>query len=686
MRSRSEFLPQCVQATLQPRQRRRKFTERALLDRIRHYEDLLRKHNIDFKPLGPVTMEKPSPSEDNRAPDTPDDDHSESGVGKPQRFSRQQPVSGSQDHECKDAEDNDDNYDSENDEISPGVLHEIVRKDVFIKVWDKLSEGNDHLLFGPHQNLDLSTFHPGQVQIFRLWQIYLDNVNPLLKVTHTPTLQPLIIDAASDVTNISPALEALMFGIYCVSVLSLVDEECQTLFEASREELLRSYRFGCQQALLNCGILRTNDRDCLTALPRTDPRAVSSILGVAVRIAQRMGISRESINAKETVLEAEMRRRLWWSLSLFDNRMCEMSGFRAAAQAPSWTCKIPLNVNDFDLRPQMKTAPPAHEDPTEALFVVVRGELGNYLFQRALDLDFSDRSVRLHPQEAKMIPDPNAVDALEKKLEDKYLSLCNLENPLHVMTLWIARGALARFRLEEYYARILHSSSDNTHLLTDSQRDAAMSWALAMLTCDTKVSTSPLTKGYAWLLNLQFPFFAYLHLCTNLSKRPFPPNSAYIWDVMSDNYEARFENSKGGHGSRSTLRSYFERGESNGAVFRIFSQAILAAWDAHENPVGEAGRQINPPRMVLRIRCKLEELAADTVGSDGMQQDQKRPGASEGMNMMNLADFPTDPLPLAFTTGEFHAGGPALGQTAMEAEMNQIDWDMIDWSMMSLRS
>lgn len=27
-----------------------------------------------------------------------------------------------------------------------------------------------------------------KAQIFRLWQIYLDYVNPLLKVTHTPTL------------------------------------------------------------------------------------------------------------------------------------------------------------------------------------------------------------------------------------------------------------------------------------------------------------------------------------------------------------------------------------------------------------------------------------------------------------------------------------------------------------------
>jgi len=102
--------------------------------------------------------------------------------------------------------------------------------------------------------------------IFRLWQIYLDNVNPLLKVTHTPTLQGRIIVAASNVASIKPTLAALMFSIYCVSILSLVECECRAMFGSPREHLLMRYQFGCEQALLNCGFLRSSDRGCLTAL------------------------------------------------------------------------------------------------------------------------------------------------------------------------------------------------------------------------------------------------------------------------------------------------------------------------------------------------------------------------------------------------------------------------------------
>lgn len=42
---------QCVPASLVPRQRRRRFPERDLLQRLRHYEDLLRHNNVDFQPL-----------------------------------------------------------------------------------------------------------------------------------------------------------------------------------------------------------------------------------------------------------------------------------------------------------------------------------------------------------------------------------------------------------------------------------------------------------------------------------------------------------------------------------------------------------------------------------------------------------------------------------------------------------
>ena len=65
---------QCIPANLVPKQRKRRFAERELLDRLRQYEALLQQHEIDFEPLHPgststATKEEPSPSVDESVDD-----------------------------------------------------------------------------------------------------------------------------------------------------------------------------------------------------------------------------------------------------------------------------------------------------------------------------------------------------------------------------------------------------------------------------------------------------------------------------------------------------------------------------------------------------------------------------------------------------------------------------------------
>lgn len=298
---------QCVPATLLgPSQRRRRFPERELLDRLRRYESLLRQNNISFEPLhkDPPTIEQESLSPAEGRHDHRHDEQSgaataantssspsmtiKSETASKARYALILEVTSSftgltvffrniwqamnqrgdyMRSSCEalltEAEQSRDSDDDGSDSSSDGVRETMVN---LKKHWDHWHQSNV-LLFGSRNTaIDLPTLHPEQIQIFRLWQVYLDNVNPLLKVTHTPTLQGNIINAASNVTSIKPTLAALMFSIYSVSVLSLVDSECLAMFGSPKEQLLRRYQFGCQQALLDCEFLRSTDRDCLTAL------------------------------------------------------------------------------------------------------------------------------------------------------------------------------------------------------------------------------------------------------------------------------------------------------------------------------------------------------------------------------------------------------------------------------------
>ena len=65
-----------------------------------------------------------------------------------------------------------------------------------------------------HSASELRAMHPKPLIIFRLWQVFLDNINPLTKLIHAPTTQQRLLEASANLENISREWEALLFAIY----------------------------------------------------------------------------------------------------------------------------------------------------------------------------------------------------------------------------------------------------------------------------------------------------------------------------------------------------------------------------------------------------------------------------------------------------------------------------------------
>ena len=107
--------------------------------------------------------------------------------------------------------------------------------------------------------------HPSPDQIPKLWQIFLSNVNPLMKVVHQPTLQH-IIESIADIEHIPRGLEALMFAIYSAAVLSMRDGECEATFGESRSTLRSRYSLGARRSLTRALFMGSSDIMVLQAL------------------------------------------------------------------------------------------------------------------------------------------------------------------------------------------------------------------------------------------------------------------------------------------------------------------------------------------------------------------------------------------------------------------------------------
>lgn len=325
-----------------------------------------------------------------------------------------------------------------------------------------------------------------------------------------------------------------------------------------------------------------------------------------MRIAQRMGINTEAANNKHSFLEAEMRRRLWWSLVLFDARISEMTDLKTCMLVPTWDCKLPLNVNDFDLRTEMKNPPVVYMQTSEPLFAVVRSEIGDFVRHSSSHLDFINPILRSIPRRGAIgtIADATELAALETMIESKYLEACDPDNALHYMTIWVARVAIAKAKFTHH----LSVSSQTPQPPLDAKNDTGIAHARAMLESDTKLMSSPLIKGFRWMVYLHFPFPAYVHLVDDLKRRPLGEYAAKAWTAMSDNCTARFMD-------HVNLADPADKREN--PFFKIFAGMVLQAWSAREKALGHSKE---PPLIVSQIQQRLTRMRPSIHPNDFQTQ------------------------------------------------------------------
>ena len=360
--------------------------------------------------------------------------------------------------------------------------------------------------------------------------------------------------------------------------------------------------------------------------PRVHPRSLASVSSIATHIAKRMGIHNEATLAPYPVFEAEMRRRLWWSLMMFDSRVSELASSKDTILIPTWNCKVPLNVNDTDLRPEMKQKP-VQGKSTDALFFVVRSELAEFTRHADFHLEFTQPTLKAVAREAVAAPAGRSLDSFERMMEEEYLRFCDPDIPLHYLTIWATRQYLSRCRLFEHYARYCDAHTTQP----EAARDAAVLHAAIILECDHKIFSSPLTKGYVWMFHMYFPAPAYIYILQELRKRPASQHAERAWTAMSDDYMFRHLYShKGGN-----------------PMFRIFSKMIFQAWDARQEVFGVKD-QPETPGIVLAMKEKLAYLEAGC-----------------GTNTQSSSNIPPNefPMPVPMNLG----GGFPLGTGGQEA-------------------
>ncbi|CAI6234133.1 unnamed protein product [Periconia digitata] len=203
---------------------------------------------------------------------------------------------------------------------------------------------------------DTSVCHPPADIMHVLWNHFVQNVDIMAKVIYKPAVFELIQRAANNrlPSNLGTD-ESLLFAIWLASAITLTPTQCAHLTQTSQQTLLQRYTQALTHSLHKHSWPTTQTLSILQALTLylifspENARATWMLSGMALSIAQAMGMHTDGSSYPAfSVIETEVRRRVWWTLCQLDVRISENCGLQS--HVPFFaTTKMPLHINDSDL-------------------------------------------------------------------------------------------------------------------------------------------------------------------------------------------------------------------------------------------------------------------------------------------------------------------------------------------------
>lgn len=303
---------------------------------------------------------------------------------------------------------------------------------------DRSFFGTQALVFGYSPTEDaLHSFYPSQSQCFGIMLAYEENCDPVVKVTHRPTIKRIFLKVINRLHQLSPAEEALFFAICYGAICSLDERQCQEQLSGEQKRLKASFRLAVEQALSKAHFMESPTLVNLQAFvlylvflrSQDDMRMVWPLAGMATNLARSLGIHRDGTKLDLKPYDIEMRRRLWWQIEVLESRFTEDQGVESSLDHPYYDTKLPLNINDEDISEHTTQLPKEREGTTEMTFCLIRYELCRAARH------FNHPSGDSRVAEAGQIPAKHLADTEEwitntqQHLQARYLRHCDVAVP-----------------------------------------------------------------------------------------------------------------------------------------------------------------------------------------------------------------------------------------------------------------
>lgn len=362
-------------------------------------------------------------------------------------------------------------------------------------------------------------YHPSHADAMLLWKTHVENVEPICKVLHIPSIGKMVESISQHPEVASKTEECLLFAIYHCAVFSITDEKSIKQFGQDRSTLMQRFHCAARQALVNASFLKTTEISILQALYLFllssryvyDPHTYWILTGISARIGQRIGLHQDGEKLGLPPFDVELRRRLFYQVFPHDCRASQVAGIDFTSLPEAWDTKPPLNIHDDQIWPGMTEKPVEQTGATDMIFCLSRAYVGKRLAKAGKPINgAASWSFPDHHEAEKTIA------AAEDEVEEKFIRYCDIVNPLHFLTIGLARSGMTAMRLKLRLPKIRDQTA------TDEERRELFQFAQKTLDTDAAVHAHGGTSRFQWHIK---PFFlwgtrdSFIFILTTLLKR-----------------------------------------------------------------------------------------------------------------------------------------------------------------------
>ncbi|EWC44550.1 hypothetical protein DRE_06722 [Drechslerella stenobrocha 248] len=373
---------------------------------------------------------------------------------------------------------------------------------------------------------EYDALYPPPPQLLFLWQTFVDDIDPFIKLLHIPSMTRLIRDLRGHYGSVGAGTEALIFAICFAAVLILSEQDIVLNFNTSKELLMARYRLGTEQALEKAGLLTTTDLAVIQSLAiytnvllidgQKDP--AWALVGILIRIAVRLKLHQDGSNSPgQAILETETRRRLWYQICLVDSRVGGIKVSEFLISERMFNTKMPSNLDDADINPKTISMPTLWDRRTDTTISLILCEMWQFC-----------RQIQLSGGQSNMFASKENLKLFEKakdKIHSKYLKLLRSDVPLDCFA-----NTMTLLFFDKTH--LLFIFGDTRHTGRDLPRydDRVLDHLVSIIELTYALQNEPDWRPWRWHLEAQPPPHNILKTLLHcLSARPWNLRSERGW-------------------------------------------------------------------------------------------------------------------------------------------------------------